>query len=71
MLDLLPDLFDDHANELNLAAPIFNDYGGKKIFFGEIVTVSCYNDNSKVKELVATDGTNKVMVVDDPADNYA
>jgi regulator of ribonuclease activity A len=67
MLDLLPDLFDEHANELSLAAPIFNDYGGKKIFFGEIVTVSCYNDNSKVKELVATDGTNKVMVVDGKA----
>ncbi|AZQ82985.1 putative 4-hydroxy-4-methyl-2-oxoglutarate aldolase [Colwellia sp. Arc7-635] len=67
MLDLLPDLFDDHANDLSLAAAIFNDYGGKKIFFGEIVTVSCYNDNSKVKELVATDGTNKVMVVDGKA----
>ena len=67
MLDLLPDLFDEHANELRLAAPIFNDYGGKKIFFGEIVTVSCYNDNSKVKELVATDGSNKVMVVDGKA----
>jgi regulator of ribonuclease activity A len=67
MLDLLPDLFDEHANELSLAAPIFNDYGGKNIFFGEIVTVSCYNDNSKVKELVATDGTNKVMVVDGKA----
>ena len=67
MLDLLPDLFDEHANELSLATPIFNDYGGNKIFFGEIVTVSCYNDNSKVKELVATNGSNKVMVVDGKA----
>ena len=67
MLDLLPDLFDNHADKLSLAQPIFNDYGGKKIFFGEIVTVSCYNDNSKVKELVATDGRNKVMVVDGKA----
>ena len=64
MLDLLPDLFDMHADKLSLAQPIFNDYGGKKLFHGEIVTVSCYNDNSKVKELVATDGRNKVMVVD-------
>ena len=32
MLDLLPDLFDDHANALSLAAPIFKDYGGKKNF---------------------------------------
>lgn len=67
MLDLLPDLFDNHADQLSLAQAIFNDYGGKKIFFGEIVTVSCFNDNSKVKELVATDGRNKVMVVDGKA----
>lgn len=64
MLDLLPDLFDVYDDKLALAKPIFNDYGEKKIFHGEIVTVSCFNDNSKVKELVATDGVNKVMVVD-------
>jgi regulator of ribonuclease activity A len=67
MFDLLPDLFDDHFDELSLAEPIFNDYGGKTIFYGEIVTVSCFNDNSKVKELVATDGRNKVLVVDGKA----
>lgn len=64
MLDLLPDLYDLYPEKLQLAAPIFNDYGGKTIFEGEIVTVSCFNDNSKVKELAATDGTAKVMVVD-------
>lgn len=63
MLDLLPDLFDQYPDDLQLAEPLFNDYGGKTIFSGEIVTVSCFNDNSKVKELVSTDGKNKVMVV--------
>jgi len=67
MLDLLPDLFDVHLEQLQLAQPLFTDYGGKVIFSGEIVTVSCFNDNSKVKELVATDGTGKVMVVDGKA----
>jgi len=67
MLDLLPDLFDSHADQLSLARPIFKDYGGQTIFHGEIVTVCCYNDNSKVKELVATDGTNKIMVIDGKA----
>jgi len=67
MLDLLPDLFDDYSEQLQLAEPIFNDYGGNAIFSGEIVTVSCFNDNSKVKELVDTDGTGKVMVVDGKA----
>ncbi len=67
MLDLLPDLFDEYEQQLQLAEPLFNSYGGKTIFSGEIVTVSCFNDNSKVKELVATDGTGKVMVVDGKA----
>lgn len=67
MLDLLPDLFDLYPEQLQLAEPLFNDYGGKIIFSGEIITVSCFNDNSKVKELVATDGTGKVMVVDGKA----
>ncbi|MDP7592229.1 MAG: putative 4-hydroxy-4-methyl-2-oxoglutarate aldolase [Litorilituus sp.] len=67
MLDLLPDLFDEYQQILELAQPLFNDYGGKTIFSGEIVTVSCFNDNSKVKELVATNGTDKVMVVDGKA----
>lgn len=64
MLDLLPDLFDLYPEQLQLAEPHFNDYGGKVIFSGEIVTVSCVNDNSKVKALVATNGSGKVMVVD-------
>jgi regulator of ribonuclease activity A len=49
MLDLLPDLYDIYPNELLLAQPLFTDYGHKKIFTGEIVTVACFNDNSKVK----------------------
>tara|TARA_R110001592_G_scaffold191223_2_gene437343 strand:+ start:269 stop:754 length:486 start_codon:yes stop_codon:yes gene_type:complete len=64
MLDLLPDLFDLYPEQLQLAEPLFHDYGGKVIFSGEIVTVDCFNDNSKVKALVATDGAGKVMVVD-------
>ena len=67
MLALLPDLFDQYEQQLQLAQPLFNDYGGKSIFSGEIVTVSCFNDNSKVKELVAIDGRGKVMVVDGKA----
>ncbi|KGJ89699.1 putative 4-hydroxy-4-methyl-2-oxoglutarate aldolase [Colwellia psychrerythraea] len=64
MLDLLPDLFDQYPEQLDLADPAFTDYGKNTIFYGEIVTVSCFEDNSKVKELLATDGTNKVLVVD-------
>jgi regulator of ribonuclease activity A len=67
MLDLLPDLYDIYPSELSLAQALFTDYGKKKIFTGKIVTVACFNDNSKVKALVDTDGTGKVMVVDGKA----
>ena len=67
MLDLLPDLYDIYPKALTLAQPLFSDFGQKKIFYGEIVTVACFNDNSKVKALVDTDGTGKVMVVDGKA----
>ena len=64
MLDLLPDLFDQYPEQLSLADKPFIDYGKEIIFYGEIVTVACFEDNSKVKELLATDGTGKVLVVD-------
>ena len=67
MLDLLPDLYDIYPKALTLAQPLFSDFGQKKIFYGEIVTVACLNDNSKVKALIDTDGTGKVMVVDGKA----
>lgn len=42
----------------------FKSYGARKTFGGQIVTVKCFEDNSRVKELLATDGTGKVLVVD-------
>jgi len=67
MLDLLPDLFDQYPEQLSLVNVPPNDYGLRIIFSGEIVTVSCFEDNSKVKELLATDGSGKVLVVDGKA----
>ena len=67
MLDLLPDLFDEFADQLYLAKQPFQNFGKKSFFYGEIVTVSCFEDNSKVKEILATDGQGKVLVVDGKA----
>ena len=64
MLDLLPDLFDQYPEQLSLANQAFTDYGKNTIFYGEIVTVACFEDNSKVKEILATEGKGKVLVVD-------
>ena len=43
---------------------MFNNYGARDSFGGEIVTVKCFEDNSVVKEQVSKPGKGKVMVVD-------
>lgn len=64
------DLLDDHAEQAiqvlhpNINGAFFRPFGGKSAFCGQIVTVKCFEDNSRVKELLATDGTGKVLVVD-------
>lgn len=64
------DLLDDHADlALQVVQPSidgksFKSYGARKSFAGQVVTVKCFEDNSRVKELLATDGTGKVLVVD-------
>ncbi|MBE0483995.1 MAG: ribonuclease E activity regulator RraA [Bacterioplanes sp.] len=59
-----PDLCDAYPELIQVVEPMFNNYGGRDSFGGQIVTVKCFEDNSKVKELVDTDGKGKVMVVD-------
>lgn len=64
MLDLLPDLFDHYPSQLQLLPLRFVPFGGKRLFWGEIVTVKCFEDNSKVKQVLSQNGEGKVLVVD-------
>lgn len=59
-----PDLCDTYPELVQAAEPGFANYGGLDSFGGEIVTVKCFEDNSKVKQLVDEPGQGKVMVVD-------
>ncbi len=61
---ITPDLCDEYPELVQVVEPMFNNYGGRESFGGEIVTVKCFEDNSIVKEQVATPGSGKVMVVD-------
>ncbi|SFN35615.1 ribonuclease E activity regulator RraA [Dokdonella immobilis] len=59
-----PDLCDAFPDRVRVADPIFRCYGGRNFFGGQIVTVKCFEDNSKVKELVGAPGKGKVLIVD-------
>jgi len=50
--------------QLRVLAPIFQRYGGRTAFAGEIVTLKIFEDNSLVRTLLAEPGTGKVLVVD-------
>jgi len=58
-----PDLCDAHP-DVHILTPGFLSYGKRSRFCGEIVTVKCFEDNSIVKEQVATQGEGRVLVVD-------
>ena len=64
MLDLLPDLCDDFPDKVSVCPTQFLSFGTKRIFYGEVVTVKCFEDNSIVKEQVNLPGENRVLVVD-------
>lgn len=58
------DLYDRFEATARVADPVFRDFGARTKFSGVAVTVKCFEDNSKVKELLATSGAGKVLVVD-------
>ncbi len=61
---LTPDLCDENPELVRVMEPLFTNYGGRRSFGGEIVSIKCYEDNSLVKSQAACDGQGKVMVVD-------
>lgn len=64
------DLLDDNEDKAiqvmppSLDGKSFKNYGGRSAFGGQVVTVKCFEDNSRVKELLATEGAGKVLMVD-------
>ncbi|MGN8260593.1 ribonuclease E activity regulator RraA [Pseudomonas sp. SMSB3] len=59
-----PDLCDAYPDLVQVLEPMFSNFGGRDSFGGQIVTIKCFEDNSRVKEQVELDGKGKVLVVD-------
>lgn len=58
------DLCDDHADRLQIAEPVFGDYGGEISFFGPITTLKAFEDNSLVRKAFDEPGAGRVLVID-------
>ncbi|RME33742.1 MAG: ribonuclease E inhibitor RraA, partial [Gammaproteobacteria bacterium] len=58
------DLYDAHEDRLQVALPIFRDYGGRRRFCGPISTVKAFEDNTLVRAALEEPGEGRVLVVD-------
>jgi regulator of ribonuclease activity A len=58
------DMCDEHKDDIQIADPIFNSYGKREKFRGEIVTIKLDEDNRGLIELLKENGKGKVAVVD-------
>ena len=58
------DLCDEFSDRLQVAEPIFGDYGAEVMFSGPIVTLKVFEDNSLVRAVLEEPGDGRVLVVD-------
>jgi regulator of ribonuclease activity A len=59
------DLYDANEGKVHVALPMFQSYGLKKKFSGQIYTIKCFEDNTPVGEVLRNEnGKGKVLVID-------
>ena len=58
------ELCDIYTDLVDVLEPVFSNYGGRSSFGGKVVTIKCFENNGLISEIVDTDGTGKVLVID-------
>jgi regulator of ribonuclease activity A len=58
------DLSDEHGDDARVLTGTLRHFGGVRRFRGPITTVKCFEDNSRIKELVESPGAGHVLLVD-------
>ena len=58
------DLYDQHADQVQVVEPMFRSYGGQRAFAGRVVTVKVHEDNKLVRSELEKDGSGQVLVID-------
>ena len=58
------DLFDHHADQLQVCSPVFRDFGKETRFCGPIRTLKVFESFGITKSILATDGEGHILVID-------
>ena len=60
----LCDAAEESGTAIDVASPIFHNYGGAERFWGAIETVACRDDNSLVRTALTEEGLGRILIVD-------
>ena len=58
------DLYDEYLDTVRVLPAGLVQLGGRRRFHGPAITVKCFEDNSRIKELANSPGEGRVMMVD-------
>ena len=58
------DLCDEYGDQLQVLDPAFIDFGGVASFSGIVTTLQVHEDNTLVRDVLASSGVGQVLVVD-------
>lgn len=58
------DLSDRNPEQAQIVGTPLRDFGARSRFSGRAVTIKCFEDNSRIKDVLATPGDGRVLVVD-------
>jgi len=64
MTMMTADICDAFGDEVRVADAIFRQYGQQRRFHGPVCTLRVFEDNTRLRELLATAGLGRVLVVD-------
>ncbi|ADG76768.1 4-hydroxy-4-methyl-2-oxoglutarate aldolase OS=Tsukamurella paurometabola (strain ATCC 8368 / DSM/ CCUG 35730 / CIP 100753 / JCM 10117 / KCTC 9821 / NBRC 16120 / NCIMB 702349 / NCTC 13040) OX=521096 GN=Tpau_0114 PE=3 SV=1 [Tsukamurella paurometabola] len=63
------DLVDEIGEEVRSCDTQFRQFGGRRAFAGEVVTVKCFQDNALLKSVLGEPGAGRVLVIDGSDEN--
>lgn len=61
---LTADLCDEFTADMQVADPVFQIYGGRRNFGGQVLTLRVFEDNALVRSTLEKPGLGRVLVVD-------
>ncbi|GAA1094722.1 ribonuclease E activity regulator RraA [Tsukamurella strandjordii] len=63
------DLVDEIGEDVRSCDTQFRQFGARRAFAGEVVTVKCFQDNALLKSILGEPGEGRVLVIDGSDEN--